>query len=83
MARPIFVSLRTKLLIGTILIVAVLMATVTFVVERRQRTTIIDEVHRRGTALAEGLAGLSAGALLLYNFTALRPRDRRGLRADP
>jgi PAS domain S-box-containing protein len=71
MARPIFVSLRTKLLIGTILIVAVLMATVTFVVERRQRTTIIDEVHRRGTALAEGLAGLSAGALLLYNFTAL------------
>jgi PAS domain S-box-containing protein len=71
MARPVFVSLRTKLLIGTILIVAVLMATVTAVVERRQRTSIIDEVHRRGTALAEGLAGVSAGALLLYNFTAL------------
>ncbi len=71
MARPIFVSLRTKLLIGTILIVAVLMAAVTVVVERRQRMTIIDEVHRRGTALAEGLAGLSAGALVLYNFTAL------------
>ena len=71
MARPIFVSLRTKLLIGTILIVAVLMFAVTAVVERRQRTTIIEEVHRRGTALAEGLAGVSTGALLLYNFTAL------------
>jgi PAS domain S-box-containing protein len=71
MTRPVFVSLRTKLLIGTILIVAALMAAVAVVVEHRQRTTIIEEVHRRGTALAEGLAGVSAGALLLYNFTAL------------
>jgi PAS domain S-box-containing protein len=71
MARPVFVSLRTKLLIGTILIVAVLMAAVAVVVEHRQRTTIIEEVHRRGMAMAEGLAGVSAGALLLYNFTAL------------
>jgi PAS domain S-box-containing protein len=71
MAGSVFVSLRTKLLIGTILIIAVLMVAVTAVVERRQRMTIIDEVHRRGTALAEGLAGVSAGALLLYNFTAL------------
>jgi two-component system sensor histidine kinase AtoS len=71
MARPIFVSLRTKLLIGTLLIVGVLMLAVTGVVERRQRTAIIDEVQRRGTALAEGLAGVSAGALVLYNFTAL------------
>jgi PAS domain S-box-containing protein len=71
MAGPVFVSLRAKLLIGTILIVAVLMVAVTAVVERRQRTTIIEEVHRRGTALAEGLASVSAGALLLYNFTAL------------
>jgi two-component system sensor histidine kinase AtoS len=71
MARPVFVSLRTKLLIGAIVIVAVLMAAVAVVVEHRQRTTIIEEVHRRGTAMAEGLAGVSAGALLLYNFTAL------------
>jgi hypothetical protein len=80
-----FVSLRTKLLIGPVLIVAALMAAVTAVVEYRQRTTILDEVHRRGTALAEGLAGVSAGALLLYNFTApsrtwSRSRDRRGIR---
>jgi len=71
MARPVFVSLRTKLLAGTILVIAGLMAAVTFVVEHRLRTTIIDEVHRRGTAMAEGLAGVSTGALLLYNFTAL------------
>lgn len=71
MRRPVFVSLRTKLIAGTLLIVAVLMAAVTAVVEHRQRTTIIEEVHRRGNALAEGLAGVSAGALLLYNFTAL------------
>jgi PAS domain S-box-containing protein len=71
MARPVFVSLRTKLLAGTIIVIAGLMATVTVVVEHRLRTNIIDEVHRRGTAMAEGLAGVSAGALLLYNFTAL------------
>jgi PAS domain S-box-containing protein len=71
MTRPGFVSLRTKLLAGTILVIAGLMATVTVVVEHRLRTNIIDEVHRRGTAMAEGLAGVSAGALLLYNFTAL------------
>ena len=71
MARPVFVSLRTKLLLGTLLIVAVLMGAVTAVVEHRQRTTIIEEVHRRGTAMAEGLAGVSTSALLLYNFTAL------------
>jgi two-component system nitrogen regulation sensor histidine kinase GlnL len=71
MRRPVFVSLRTKLIAGTLLIVAVLMAAVTAVVEHRQRTTIIEEVHRRGNALAEGLAGVSVGALLLYNFTAL------------
>src|SRR5262245_42198839 len=71
MARSVFVSLRTKLLIGTILIVAVLMAAVTVVVEHQQRTTIIEEVHRRGTALAESLASVSSGPLLLYNFTAL------------
>jgi PAS domain S-box-containing protein len=71
MRRPVFVSLRTKLLLGTILIVAALMAVVTAVVEHRQRRTIIEEVQRRGTALAEGLAGVSAGPLLLYNFTAL------------
>jgi PAS domain S-box-containing protein len=71
MPRPAFVSLRTKLLAGTILVIAGLMAAVTAVVEHRLRTTIIEEVHRRGTAMAEGLAGVSAGALLLYNFTAL------------
>jgi two-component system nitrogen regulation sensor histidine kinase GlnL len=71
MARPVFISLRTKLLIGTLLIVAVLMGTVTAIVERRQRTTIIEEVHRRGMALAESLASVSVGPLLLYNFTAL------------
>jgi two-component system nitrogen regulation sensor histidine kinase GlnL len=71
MARPAFVSLRTKLLIGTVLIIAVLMGAVTAVVERRQRTAIIEEVHRRGTALAESLAAVSTGALLLYNYTAL------------
>ena len=71
MTRPVFVSLRTKLLIGTVLIIAALMAAVTAVVEHRQRATIIEEMHRRGTAMAEGLASVSAGALLLYNFTAL------------
>jgi PAS domain S-box-containing protein len=66
-----FASLRTKLLLGAVLVIAALMGTVTLVVERRQRSVIVGEVHRRGTVLAESLAAVSTGPLLLYNYTAL------------
>jgi PAS domain S-box-containing protein len=63
--------LRTKLLLGTVLVIAGLMAAAGTVVERRQRETIVEEGKRRGKALAESLAAVSAGPLLLYHYTAL------------
>jgi two-component system, NtrC family, nitrogen regulation sensor histidine kinase GlnL len=64
-------SLRAKLLLGTFLVIALMMAAVVVVVEHTLRVAIIDEVQRRGEALARNLAATSYGALLLYNFTAL------------
>jgi PAS domain S-box-containing protein len=64
-------SLRAKLLLGTFLVIALMMAAVVIVVEHTLREAIIDEVQRRGEALARNLAATSYGALLLYNFTAL------------
>ena len=64
-------SLRAKLLLGTFLVIALMMAAVMVVVEHTLRVAIIDEVQRRGEALARNLAATSYGALLLYNFTAL------------
>jgi PAS domain S-box-containing protein len=72
-----FVSLRTKFLLGTGLVLIVLMAAVTGIVERQQRRAIIDEVQRRGMVLAESLAAISTGPLLLYNFTALEQNVAR------
>jgi len=64
-------SLRAKLLLGTILVIVLVMAAVVVVVEHTLRVAIIDELQRRGEALARNLAGTSYGPLLLYNFTAL------------
>jgi PAS domain S-box-containing protein len=66
-----FVSLRTKFVLAAVLVTILLMATVMAVVERRQRAAVIEEVQRRGTVLAESLASMATGPLLLYNFTAL------------
>ena len=64
-------SLRAKLLLGTILVI------VPGDGGRRRgrgahaRVAIIEELQRRGEALARNLAATSYGPLLLYNFTAL------------
>src|SRR5262249_48368604 len=42
-----------------------------------QRAAIIGEVERRGESLAQGLAAMSYGPLLLYNFTALEQNVAR------
>jgi PAS domain S-box-containing protein len=64
-------SLRAKLLLGTFLVIVLVMAAVFVLVEYTLRVAIIDEVQRRGDALARNLAAISYGPLLLYNFTAL------------
>ncbi|MGH7319465.1 MAG: HAMP domain-containing protein, partial [Candidatus Rokuibacteriota bacterium] len=72
-----FVSLQTKFLCGTVLVIALVMVALVAIVEHRQRTAIIDEVQRRGTVLAQSLAAISTGPLLLYNFTALEQNVAR------
>lgn len=66
-----FGSLRARLLGGTVLVTVLVMAAVFIVVDHAQQAAIVGEVHRRGEALARGLAASSQGPLLLYNFTAL------------
>ncbi len=66
-----FISLQTKFLVGTLLVVASVMSALVLIVEQRQREAIIREVQRRGDALARDLAAVSTGPLVLYNYTQL------------
>src|SRR5262245_59560655 len=66
-----FRSLQTKLLLGTLFVLVLIMASVMAVIEELQRGAIVSEVQRRGEVLARSLAATSTGPLLLYNFTAL------------
>ncbi|HEV8440804.1 MAG TPA: ATP-binding protein [Methylomirabilota bacterium] len=68
---PRFISLQTRLLWGTVLVLLIVMATVIAVVEQRQRAAIIGEVQRRGEVIGRHLAAISTGPLLLYNFIAI------------
>jgi PAS domain S-box-containing protein len=76
-------SLRARLLGATFLVIVVIMGAVVATVEHRQRSAIIGEVERRGESLAQSLAAMSYGPLLLYNFTALEQNVARvGAGAD-
>jgi two-component system sensor histidine kinase AtoS len=72
-----FRSLRTRLLVGTVFVIVLVMTAVVAMVEHRQRAAIIGEVERRGESLAQSLASMSYGPLLLYNFTALEQNVAR------
>ena len=71
MKRPRFRSLAARLSLGTVLVVSTVMAGLILMVERHQRSAIIEETERRGEVLARNLAAMSYGPLLLYNYTAL------------
>jgi PAS domain S-box-containing protein len=71
MRTPRLRSLTVRLSLGTVLVVATVMAGLIFLVERHQRGAIIEETERRGEVLARNLAAMSYGPLLLYNYTAL------------
>ena len=75
-------SLQGKLLWGTVLVLCLLMAAVTVVVEQRQRDAIVGEFQRRGEVLVRNLAATSSGPLLLYNFTALEQNAARAAGED-
>jgi two-component system sensor histidine kinase AtoS len=69
--RPRLSTLRARLLWGAVLVIVPLMACVFVLVDRHQRSAIVDEMERRGGVLARSLAAVSQGPLLLYNYNAL------------
>jgi len=75
-------TLRARLLWGTVLVIVPIMAGVFLLVERHQRTAIVEEMQRRGEVMAGSLAAVSQGPLLLYNFTALEQNVAR-VAAEP
>jgi two-component system sensor histidine kinase AtoS len=80
---PRLVSVRTKLVLGTVCVIGLLMVVAIGIVGHRQRLTVIEEVQRRGLVLAENLVAVSTGALVLYNFTALEQNVVQVDRRDP
>ena len=70
-------SLQARLLWGTVPLICLVMVSVLVMVERRQRTAVIDETERRGQVLAKDLAAISQTHLLLYNFTVLEQNVAR------
>jgi PAS domain S-box-containing protein len=72
-----FLSLQTKFLVGTLLVIASVMSALVLIVEHRQREAIIREVRKRGDALARDLAAVSTGPLVLYNYTQLEQNVSR------
>jgi PAS domain S-box-containing protein len=76
-------SLRAQLLLGTFLVSAFVMTAVIVVVDHRQRVAIVEEVQRRGDALARNLAAISYPSLVLYDYKALEQNvDQVATEAD-
>ena len=59
-------SLRSKLLIGTILVIVLVMTAVMAVVDHHERAGIISEMERRGEALARSLTAENLAGELRY-----------------
>ncbi|HSF33814.1 MAG TPA: ATP-binding protein [Candidatus Tectomicrobia bacterium] len=64
-------SLRAKFIVLIVSLEIVLMGAVTFVVEGHQRRAILEQTRARALSLGTGLAALSEGYLLSYNFVKL------------
>ncbi len=64
-------TLQVKFILAANLLIVFLVVTSAFLVEFRQRQTIIEEVKKRAVTLATGLAAASTTHLLTYNFILL------------
>jgi hypothetical protein len=76
-------SLRAKFITVIVSLQIALMAAVTIVMERNQREAIIEQARLRALSLGEGLATLSEGYLLSYNFAKLEQVAERMTARDP
>ena len=64
-------SLRAKFILAIASLIIALMGAVTFVVDRHQRQAVLEQARLRALSLAKGLAAVSEGYLLSYNFIQL------------
>ena len=64
-------SFRTKLALMVNLLIIVLVVGSAFLVERRQRTAIIQEVEKRALVMAAALESATAADLLTYNYVSV------------
>ena len=64
-------SLGAKFILAIATLIIALMGAVTFVVDRHQRQALIEQARLRAFSLGKGLAAVSEGYLLSYNFIQL------------
>jgi PAS domain S-box-containing protein len=69
-ALPVF-GLQRKLLVAFTILVLGLIISLLCVVESRYHTSIVAQVKKRGTTIAEQLAAVSQNSLITYTWTAL------------
>src|SRR2546428_2406147 len=69
---PYALGLRQKLLLTFVGVVLSLTLALLLIVERRQRTSIVDQLKARGETIAAHLAAVSTKSLLTYNFVTLK-----------
>lgn len=64
-------SLRAKFILVIVSLIIALMGAVMFVVDRHQHQAVLEQARLRAFSLAKGLAAVSEGYLLSYNFIQL------------
>jgi two-component system NtrC family sensor kinase len=64
-------SLRAKFILAIAALIVALMGTVTVIVNRQQHAALLEQARLRAVTLARGLAAVSEGYLLSYNFIQL------------
>lgn len=63
--------LRTKFMIGIIVLECLLMTAIILVVEKQMRQSTLDEFLRRGLSIAEHLAAVNANNVSTYNYVSI------------
>lgn len=72
LSGPFRLSLKSRFILSFTLLVGFLMVSVIGIVEYRQSRAILWEVRKRGIAITQNLAAVSANSLLIYNYIALK-----------
>ncbi|HSB04889.1 MAG TPA: HAMP domain-containing protein, partial [Thermodesulfobacteriota bacterium] len=71
------ISLQTRLILYSSILILFLMVLIILLVEKRQSEIIAGEARKRGTAVAQNLAAVSTNALLTYNYVVLQQNGGR------